>query len=52
MGVNIQNPIIKKILGIVQHYDADKYWKMRDKVKKSGGYYHYGIFFALNGLMH
>lgn len=36
---NWKNPFVKKILGIIQHYDENKYWKMRDIVvfEKRGG---------------
>ena len=38
MGVNVNNPLVKKVLGVIQHYDEDKYWKMREKViHKQGG---------------
>lgn len=29
MNVNPNNCLIKKIMGIIQHYDSDKYWKRR-----------------------
>lgn len=32
MNVNPHNRFIKKIMGIVQHYDPDKYWKRREIV--------------------
>ena len=42
--VNWKNPFVKKILGIIQHYDENKYWKMRNIVvsdKKVGLRYWY-----------
>ena len=32
MNVNPRNRWIKKLMGIVQHYDPDKYWKRREIV--------------------
>lgn len=38
MSVNLKNPFVKKVLGIIQHYDEKTYWKLREKIiKKSGG---------------
>ena len=38
MSVNWKNPFVKKVLGIIQHYDEKTYWKLREKIiKKSGG---------------
>lgn len=38
MSVNWKNPFVKKVLGIIQHYDENTYWKLREKIiKKSGG---------------
>ena len=50
MNVNLKNPFVKKVLGIIQHYDEKTYWKLREKIiKKSGGVdCFYGIFFASN----
>ena len=46
MSVNWKNPLVKKVLGHVQHYDEKVYWKLRDKIiKKRGGYCLYGTFF-------
>ena len=39
MNVNPDNSFIKKIMGIVQHYNSEKYWKRRkivvDKTNKT-----------------
>ena len=50
MSVNWKNPFVKKVLGIIQHYDENTYWKLREKIikKSGGGYCFYGIFFASN----
>ncbi len=49
MSVNWKNPFVKKVLGIIQHYDEKTYWKLREKIiKNRGGYCFYGIFFASN----
>lgn len=32
MNVDLQNPFVKKVLCIIQHYNHDKYWKMRAEV--------------------
>ena len=29
MNINPHNFLVKKIMGIVQHYDDDKYWRRR-----------------------
>ncbi len=37
-GIDVGKPIVKKVLGWVQHYNEKKYWKMREKViNKKGG---------------
>lgn len=52
MSVNWKNPFVKKLLGIIQHYDEKTYWKLREKIiKKSGGYCFCGIFFVLSEWM-
>lgn len=50
MSVNWKNPFVKKVIGIIQHYDENTYWKLREKIIKNrrGGYCFYGIFFASN----
>ena len=48
MSVNWKNPFVKKVLGIIQHYDEKTYWKLREKIIKNRGYCFYGIFFASN----
>ena len=38
MSVNWKNPLVKKVLGLIQHYDEKAYWNLRRKIiKKSGG---------------
>ena len=37
MSLNTKSPIVKKAMGIVQHYDEKRYWKMREKVIKNKG---------------
>ena len=38
MSVNWKNPLVKKVLGLIQHYDEKVYWNLRRKIiKKSGG---------------
>ena len=38
MSVNWKKPVVKKVLGCIQHYNEKKYWKYRDRIiKKSGG---------------
>lgn len=32
MVINQKNPIVKKVIGSVQHYNERSYWKMRDSV--------------------
>ena len=32
MNINPHNFLVKKIMGIVQHYDDDKYWRRREIV--------------------
>lgn len=32
MNININNPFIKFILNNIQHYNHDKYWRMREEV--------------------
>ena len=32
MNINPNNFLIKKIMGIIQHYDSDKYWNRREIV--------------------
>lgn len=31
--MNYKNKFIVKVLGVIQHYDSDKYWKMRDYIQ-------------------
>lgn len=39
MNVNYNNKLISRIMGIVQHYNPDKYWKMREcVVNQNNGY--------------
>ena len=35
MSVNWKNPFVRKVLGVVQHYDEKTYWKLREKIIKS-----------------
>lgn len=35
MGVNWKNPFVKKVLGMIQHYDENTYWRLRKKVISS-----------------
>ena len=35
MSVNCKNPFVKKVLGIIQHYDENTYWKLREKIIKN-----------------
>lgn len=37
MSVNLKNPFVKKILGIIQHYDEKTYWKLREKIIEHRG---------------
>lgn len=38
MGINVNRPIVKLILGRIQHYNERTYWKLREKViNKRGG---------------
>lgn len=37
MSVNWKNPFVKKVLGIIQHYDENTYWKLREKIIKNRG---------------
>lgn len=32
MGINIENPIITTVKNMIQHYNHEKYWKMREEV--------------------
>lgn len=32
MNIDLQNKFVKKILNIIQHYNHEKYWKMRAEV--------------------
>ena len=35
MSVNWKNPFVKKVIGIIQHYDENTYWKLREKIIKN-----------------
>lgn len=35
MSVNVQNPLVKKVLGCIQHYDEKTYWKLRGRIIKN-----------------
>jgi serine O-acetyltransferase len=38
MSVDWENPVVKKVLGIIQHYQESTYWKYRERIiKKSSG---------------
>lgn len=37
MSVNLKSPIVKRILGFIQHYNEKTYWKLREKIIKNGG---------------
>lgn len=38
MIINFRNPLVKKVIGNIQHYDEKTYWKLRDKIiRKSRG---------------
>lgn len=32
MDVNLKNPLVKRVLGFIQHYDEETYWKLRHKI--------------------
>lgn len=32
MRLNWKNPFVQKVRGIMQHYDEEKYWKLREKI--------------------
>ena len=32
MNIDMNNPLVRKIISMIQHYDHDKYWKMRAEV--------------------
>lgn len=32
MNINLENAIVKKVLSMIQHYDHEKYWRMRAEV--------------------
>lgn len=37
MGVNIKNPIVRSVLGYIQHYDEKVYWQLREKIIHGSG---------------
>lgn len=37
MSVNWKKPFVKRVLSIIQHYDENTYWKLREKIIKNRG---------------
>lgn len=46
MGLNVKHPFVEWMIGHVQHYHIDRYWRMRNKVIT----YKPGSFFILNAI--
>lgn len=37
MNIDYHKFPVKKVLGLIQHYEAEKYWRRRDYVIREGG---------------
>ncbi len=54
MNINYHKFPVKNVLGWIQHYNPEKYWKRRSYVINRGGgkASNYYIFYILNAVMH